>query len=62
MPSVEDLWATRQLDASRIPLSMRNDSALASRWFWPLWNGHRYGMFDAIEAAPGALDGLDRFT
>jgi hypothetical protein len=35
MPSVEDLWATRRLDASRIPLSMRNDSALASRWFGP---------------------------
>jgi len=39
MPSVEDLWATRQLDASRIPLSMRNDSALASRWFWSLCDG-----------------------
>src|SRR5271165_1853037 len=39
MPSVEDLWATRQLDASRIPLSMRNDSALASRWFWSLCHG-----------------------
>ena len=23
MPSVEDLWATRQLDASPIPVSMR---------------------------------------
>jgi hypothetical protein len=38
MPSVEDLWATRQLDDSRIPLSMRNDSALDSRWFLSL--GH----------------------
>ena|ERR1700730_6668869 len=23
------------MDASPIPVSMRNDSALASRWFWP---------------------------
>ena len=27
------------MDASPIPVSMRNDSALASRWFWSLCHG-----------------------
>ena len=27
------------MDASPIPVSMRNDSALASRWFWSLGHG-----------------------
>jgi hypothetical protein len=31
MPSVEHLWATRQLDASPIPASIRNSCKVASR-------------------------------
>jgi hypothetical protein len=27
------------MDVSPIPVSMRNDSALASRWFWSLGHG-----------------------
>jgi hypothetical protein len=39
----ERLWSNvlsdRQLDAAPNPVSMRNDSALASRWFWSLCHG-----------------------